>query len=358
MAELPAPYHTGLRHFVSDRRLMIPDQIRPLLVTHSGKFHCDDVFAYAVLRLALDLDEPGHDHTLLRSRKPKTIEAGDIVWDVGSLFDAALNRFDHHQRGAPLRPDDTPFSSAGLVWQSYGERAVAALLRSSGSEQFAAPISAEIDDSVIRRIDEIDNGVSPRGPVTDETLSFARLIGDFNPSWDAAEASDTLADVAFLEAAALASSMLRRRVDALRARLAAETIVLAAHASGDDPRILVLDRGMPWKNTVITHSLPVLFAVSSASDGNWTIDTMPAEPGSFAPRLQLPEAWAGLQAAELAEQTGVADAVFVHLRRFVGAARSREGAVTMARRALEMGRNDLTSHQSEITISREGAFSR
>jgi uncharacterized UPF0160 family protein len=342
MAETSAPYHTGLRHFVSDHRLMIPDQIRPLLVTHSGKFHCDEVFAYAVLRLALDLHEPGQDHTLLRSRKPETIETGDIVWDVGSLFDAELNRFDHHQRGAPLRPDGTPFSSAGLVWQTYGERAAAALLRSSGSEQFASAIAAEIDDSVIRRIDEIDNGVSARGLVTDDTLSFARLIGDFNPSWDAAEASGPMAgDAAFLEAAALAESMLRRRVDALRARLAAEAIVLAAHAAGEDPRILVLDQGMPWKNVVITHELPVLFAVSPASNGNWMIDSIPSEPDSFAPRLQLPEAWAGLQSAELADQTGVADAVFVHLRRFVGAARSREGAVTMARRALEMGQNDL-----------------
>jgi hypothetical protein len=32
----------------------------------------------------------------------------------------------------------------------------------------------------------------------------------------------------------------------------------------------------------------------------------------------------------------VPDAVFVHVRRFVAAARSREGALTMARRALEI----------------------
>jgi uncharacterized UPF0160 family protein len=36
----------------------------------------------------------------------------------------------------------------------------------------------------------------------------------------------------------------------------------------------------------------------------------------------------------LAEASGVEDAVFVHLRRFVGAAKSRDGAVEMARKAL------------------------
>ena len=51
----------------------------PVLATHSGKFHCDEVFAYAVLRLALGLQAPGTDHTLLRTRKPGPIEAADIV---------------------------------------------------------------------------------------------------------------------------------------------------------------------------------------------------------------------------------------------------------------------------------------
>jgi hypothetical protein len=69
----------------------------------------------------------------------------------------------------------------------------------------------------------------------------------------------------------------------------------------------------------------VIFAVSPASNGNWMVDTMPPEPGSFGQRLALPEPWAGLQAEELVKETGVADAVFVHVRRFVGAAKSRSG---------------------------------
>jgi uncharacterized UPF0160 family protein len=310
-------------------------QPHPVLATHGGKFHCDEVFAYAVLRLALDLHQPGLDHTLLRTRKPNLIEEADIVWDVGSVFDAALNRFDHHQRGAPTRPDETPFSSAGLVWQSYGVRAVAALLRLSGTERFAAAIAAEIDDSLVRRIDEIDNGVSVTGPIKRDTLGFASIIGELNPTWDDPAANGpTAGDEAFLQATTLVIAMLRRRVENLRARLVAEATVLAAHQASDDPRLLILDTGMPWKNAVFTHELPVLFAVSPASNGNWMVDTMPPEPGSFEQRLALPETWAGLQAEELVKETGVADAVFVHVRRFVGAAKSRTGAVELARKAL------------------------
>ena len=310
-------------------------QAVPTLATHNGKFHCDEVFAYAVLRLAMNLSTPGNDHILLRTRKQDLIEAADIVWDVGFVFAATLARFDHHQRGAPLRADGTPYSSAGLVWQVYGERAVAALLRPSRSEAFAAAIAAELDETVVRRIDELDNGIATDSQVQRDSLSLGTLIRDFNPTWDADANNLQAADAAFLQAAELVLGILHRRVDGLRARLAAETSVLTAHRNGEDPRILVLDRGMPWKNVVFTHNLPVLFTASPAMNGNWMLDTVPPEPGSFAQRLPLPEAWAGLQSAELAAETGVPDAVFVHLRRFVGAAKSREGAIALARIALE-----------------------
>jgi uncharacterized UPF0160 family protein len=259
----------------------------------------------------------------------------DIVWDVGFTFDAAASRFDHHQRGAPLRADGTPFSSAGLVWQVHGEAAVAALLRDSGAAGFAASIAAELDTALVRRIDEIDNGV---GDARRDGLGLATLIGEFNPTWDdPAGSGPTAGDAAFQAAADFAAGVLARRVDEMRGRRAAEASVLAAHRAGEDPRLLVLDRGMPWKNVVFAHDLPVLFTVSPASNGNWMVDAVPPEPGSFAQRLPLPEAWAGLDAAALAERSGVADAVFVHLRRFVAAAKSREGAVALARKAMAAG---------------------
>ena len=75
---------------------------------------------HVVLKLALGLKAPGEDHTLLQTRKADLIEAADIVWDVGGLFDAESRRFDHHQRGAPVREDGTPFSSA--VAGGFGTR--------------------------------------------------------------------------------------------------------------------------------------------------------------------------------------------------------------------------------------------
>ena len=319
---------------------MMSDASRPLLVTHSGNFHCDEAFAYVVLRLALGLREAGLDHDLVRTRDADTIARGDVVWDVGLTFDAAAHRFDHHQRGAPVREDGTPFSAAGLVWQRYGVDAVRALLTANDATtdaSMADPIAAEVERVLVRRIDEVDNGVAENR----DPLDLAALVGDCNPSWDAPRggtkaAAQAAEDAAFLRAVALLDGVLRRRVESLRACLAADALVVAAQAASADPRVLELDRGMPWKGAVFAHALPVLFAVFPASNGNWMLDSMPPEPKSFAQRLPLPESWAGLQDAALAEASGVPDAVFVHLRRFVGAARTRDGALAMARRTIAL----------------------
>jgi uncharacterized UPF0160 family protein len=319
---------------IAAERTTMPKPLRPLLATHSGTFHLDDAFAYAVLRLALGLGATGGDHALVRTRDEAVVAAADVAWDVGAVYDAAANRFDHHQRGAPVREDGLPYSAAGLVWRHYGEAVVRALLEPSGAADLAAAVASEIDREVVRRIDAIDNGVGPPG----DALGMASLVEDSNPSWDSPGIGDQAAeDAAFLRAADLAEGFLRRRIEAVRARLAAEAVVLAAHARSADPRVLELDRKLPWEGPVFAHALPVFYAVYPVPNGNWMVDAMPPEPGSFAQRLPLPEAWAGLRDADLAAACGVSDAVFVHARRFVAAARSREGAMAMARRAIEIG---------------------
>jgi len=312
----------------------MPHPAAPLLVTHSGTFHLDDVFAYLTLRLALGLRAAGDDHTLVRTRDPAVIERAEWVWDVGTVYDPARQRFDHHQLGAPKRADGITYSAAGLVWHHHGPAAVAALLGPAASPTDAAAIAAELDATVVVRIDQIDNGEGPAG----DALSLAALVEDGNPPWDAPDKGEPAAeDRAFLATAEVLEGVLRRRVEALRARRAAGALVLAAHQRGDDPRLLVLEQKLPWTEPVFAHQLPVIYAVYPVPNGNWMIDAMPPEPGSFAQRLPLPAAWAGLRDGELAAVSGVADAVFVHRQRFVGAARSRQGALALARLALAAG---------------------
>lgn len=63
------------------------------IITHSGKFHADEVFATAVLEILLGKDKV----EIIRSRDNSVIDSGDYVVDVGGVYDPKTNRFDHHQ---------------------------------------------------------------------------------------------------------------------------------------------------------------------------------------------------------------------------------------------------------------------
>ncbi|MBK1840309.1 MYG1 family protein [Azospirillum sp. YIM B02556] len=315
------------------------------LVTHGGSFHCDEVLGYAILCRALP---PGTlaASTLVRTRDRGAIEAADIVWDVGGVFDAARRRFDHHQRGAPVRTDGSPYSSAGLLWAAFGRDAVRAALAGRGGEDVVERVWAEMDEQVVRLVDLADNGQRPVPDFNDEALDRAARIAEglalpslvevLNLPWDTAPADRARAeDERFARAAEIAGAFLDGRIERIRARVAAYDTVLEAHARSADPRVLELARGMPWQGPAHDADLPVLFAVYPDKGGDaWMVGCMPPEPGSFAQKLPLPAAWAGLRDADLARVSGVGDAVFCHLNRFIAAARSREGALALARTAL------------------------
>src|SRR3712207_2452880 len=123
-------------------------------VTHSGRFHADDVFVAAVLEAALDKLE------LVRSRDAEVIAGADLVFDVGGIHDAGSRRYDHHMRDLPRRPDGVPYSSVGLIWRDFGRSALPDLV--PGIEDGAIEaVWRAIDDELIVVIDQADNGIGP-----------------------------------------------------------------------------------------------------------------------------------------------------------------------------------------------------
>lgn len=55
-------------------------------------------------------------------------------------------------------------------------------------------------------------------------------------------------------------------------------------------------------------------------------------------RMFLPEAWAGFRNEELSRVAGIEGCVFCHTVRFIGGNKTRDGALAMARKALEIGK--------------------
>ena len=68
--------------------------------------------------------------------------------------------------------------------------------------------------------------------------------------------------------------------------------------------------------------------------GQWRIQTVPVEPGSFEDRKPLPQAWAGLSGKALQDVTGIDDAMFCHNGLFIAGAESFANTMKMAAIAL------------------------
>ncbi len=289
-------------------------------VTHNGTFHADDVFAYAILKAAA-----AGQVELVRTRDAALMAAADVVFDVGGAYDREARRYDHHMRDKPLRANGEPFSSAGLVWRDFGAAAVGNLL-SVVSPDSLDRIVAMVDATLVRDVDLMDNGA-----MTPTPGHFSTVIEAFNPTFteDGREENG-----AFLQAVDVASAVLARVCAQANAAVLAERTVAEAANAANDPRIVVLDIRVPWEDAVFDLELGLVLYVIRPAGSAWTCSAVPPARGSFDQRLPLPDAWGGLRDEELVAATGVPDATFCHPARFVCGAKSRDGAVALARIAV------------------------
>ena len=283
------------------------------IVTHNGNFHADDVFSIAALKSIFP------SFKLIRTRDLEIIAKADIVLDVGGVYDADTDRFDHHQRGgAGERENGIPYSSFGLIWQKYG------LEICQGDQD---TVNA-VDAGLVSNIDAIDCG-HVEGVIKGITLS--QTISMFNPTWQ----EDSHFDSCFDEAVDFASRVLTRFIASANGGISAKAIVAKAIDDAEDPRVIVLEKYTPWKRTVHALSEEALYMIYPSQTGQWRIQTVPVEPGSFEDRKSLPKTWAGLSDKELKEVTGIDDAMFCHNGLFIAGAESFESTMKMASIALQ-----------------------
>ena len=286
------------------------------IVTHDGKFHADDVFAVA----ALFLREPSAK--IIRTRDEAEIRAADFVVDVGGVYDEGRNRFDHHQVGGALfRGNGVAYAAFGLVWKKFGEEL-------SGSARAAARRDAVLAVPLDAHANGVDL-VRSVHPSRAHPYDIPDAIRAFTPAWS--ESEETLA-AGFEKALSLALSLLEREIIRARSFAAGEEKVLAAYRAASDKRLVILDNDYSWKDALARFPEP-LFVVHPQDEG-WRLYSVRSDPESFENRTDLPESWAGLRDAELAKVTGVPDAVFCHRNRFMAVAKTREGALALAKLVL------------------------
>lgn len=287
---------------------------KKIVVTHNGTFHADDIFSAATLSILLN-----GKIKIIRTRDSEIISKADFVFDVGGEYDPSRNRFDHHQHGgAGSRENGIPYAAFGLVWKTYGEQVC-------GSKQ----IADMLDEKLVQFIDANDNGVDVVGL---KTVVAPYLIQDvfysFRPSWKEGEVYDK----SFMKMVTLAREILLREILKMNHALLAQSIITNAYNNAEDKRVIILDGHYPWGETLGEYPEPLFVVFPKV--GTWRVECVRKQKYSFENRKSLPEAWAGLRDEDLAQVTGVPDAIFCHNGRFLAVAKSKEGALLLAQKAL------------------------
>lgn len=301
------------------------------IATHPGVFHADDAMAVAILR-----------HLMPHARVSRTAEAAELaaatyVVDVGGIHAPKTGRYDHHQVGAPVRADGSPYAAAGLVWADKGWGAVLATLT---GEQVASLgrhiidlIAEAVDAALIRHIDAADNGKRVDG------YTISQMVAGLNPVWGELD-TPVARQAQFAEAVWLCQRALVREI---KRQVAFHlTAQLVSDAWDDSPRdaypgILLLEQYMPWQDAVAMIPEAKLVVFPSLR-GGWNVQVIEkwSPDGTKTVRCPLPDHWHGLTDAALEKASEIAGATFCHKAGFLASHSGArpDGAMKMASMAI------------------------
>lgn len=234
-----------------------------------------------------------------------------------------------------------------MIYKHFAKEIIAKQIT---SEEDVAILYRKLYDTFVEPFDAHDNGISaypdeikPRFHRSWDLFSQVNIL---NPAWNETGVNS---DERFAEAVALVRSNWERILNYycrswLPGRNSMRRIILKQAAPSTaiiDPRILVLDEFCSWTEFLLEYEeetgttgncLYVIFEDSTGS--SWRVSAVPVALDSFKSRQPLPETWRGLRDAELDAVVGITGCVFVHRAGFIGAHRTREGAIQMATRAL------------------------
>ena len=293
------------------------------LVTHDGSFHTDDLFACATLSLYLEKNSQAFD--IIRTRDDETIAGADYVFDVGGIYDEASNKFDHHQTGgAGERENKIAYSSFGLVWKKFGAEI-------SGAKEVADLVERKL----VMPVDANDSGIDLYKSNFANILPYT--LQDVFATFSPTALEDLQKDKQFLKALVWAKEILHREIKKRGDQVEITKTVRDFYRKAEDKRLIVIDRPKVSRFEIwdALQDFPEpLFAISGDKE-DWYVVAMRKEKNSFGNRKDFPKAWAGLKAKELKEVTGVDEAVFCHNNLFLAVAKSKEGAVALAEKALK-----------------------
>lgn len=293
--------------------------IRPSVVTHNGSFHPDDITAVAIISLY-----EGVMPKIVRTRDENKIQKATYAVDVGYEYDEGAKRFDHHQPNFSMTyANGIPMASAGLVWKAYG----AEICRSQ-------EVAHEVAWRFIIPIDAEDSGTAVYEQKYErlEPYTLFRLLRHFLPI-PTQKISSRVYDRRFVKAVRFVKALLVKEIDRARYVVQSQAKLDNIYKGMGGGPLIVITEDLSWRDWAQFQPNLLFVVVNKQEEERWSLYAVPSK--QFDVRKELPSAWGGKKGAELADITGVEDAVFCHKGLFVAVANSKEGILKLAQMAIE-----------------------
>lgn len=255
-------------------------------ITHNGRFHTDDVFSAALLKIL---------NPKINIERKNSVSEGYS----GLVFDLGDGEFDHHGPRSQFRKNGVQYASFGLLWREYGSQLV--------SQKEAAVF----DEAFVQPLDQQDNNGGNN--------MLCRAITQANPKWD----EDIDSDECFFRAVDMAKFILENEIKSMHSTEHAEQTVrecLERQKNG----IVVLPKGMPWKAILIPSE--ALYVVYPSPRGGYNAQAIPKAIDTQECKRPFPVEWRGTR-TELAEITGIAGLTFCHVHGYLLGAENKEAAI-------------------------------
>jgi len=289
------------------------------ILTHNGRFHADEVFAVAILKIIFQ-----DKIEVLRTRDLTTISKVDFVLDIGRLYDPSINRYDHHQDTfTEKRENNIPYATAGLIWKHYGTEITKSV-----------EIVKRLDLLLIQAIDAEDNGVECVDPnSTYNPYMLSDVTQSFRRSYDIRNEETDLED--FLKAVEFAKELLIRVITKIKANIDGEEEVEKIINSSEEKNFIVLDRKLPWEEIVMNYK-EILYVIQfNDISNNWSVYAVRQNFNSFVVRKPFPKEWGGKEGESLVSITGNNQAIFCHKGLFLTVTKTKESAIKLTKLAIK-----------------------
>ncbi len=221
-----------------------------IALTHAGKFHADDVFASAFLKIL------NPDIKIVRS---------NIVWDDfdGLVFDIGMGKFDHHMHDNEQRKGGIPYASFGKLWREFAPLV------------YGDYIYRAIDKRFIENLDLSDN--------TGSYNALAQAIDVFNP----ADVSNS--DKEFFDAVHFAKKILENMI--LKYQRCENDLekVKKYYEESEDKRVVVLDETLYYKDYL--PYTDAIYVVYPSSRGGFAAQGVSKTPYTNELKKDFPQNW-------------------------------------------------------------------